>query len=64
MGKPETQHDTYSVVESTVNPLDKSAHWEAPRLRRLDALPRRRILNCSFDELVETSWDQAWQPDP
>lgn len=64
MGKPESQHDTYSLVEPTVDPLDKSDRWKAPRLRRLDDLPRRRILNCSFDELVETSWEKAWRPDP
>ena len=36
----------------------------SPRLRRLDALPQRQILNCSFDELVATSWDRAWRPVP
>lgn len=29
-----------------------------PRIRQLDSLPRRQILSCSFDELVETSWEK------
>ncbi len=34
---------------------------EAKR-RRLDELPRRKITTCSFEELVETSWEHAWEP--
>lgn len=26
-------------------------------------VPRRKILRCSFDELVATTWEDAWQPD-
>jgi hypothetical protein len=38
-------------------------HREAPpgRHRSLRALPKRRIMRCSFDELVATSWESAWQ---
>ncbi len=35
----------------------------APKRRRLEDLPRRQFLNCSFDELVATSWEHAWEPD-
>jgi len=31
-----------------------------PPRRKLDALPQRKILNGSFDELVEVSWADAW----
>lgn len=31
-----------------------------PRRRRLEDLPRRELLNCTFDELVATHWD--WEP--
>lgn len=36
---------------------------EGRRLRLAD-LPKRDGLNCTFDELVATSWDQEWNPDP
>ena len=32
--------------------------------RRLEGLPRRKLTTCSFDELVETSWENAWNPEP
>jgi len=32
-----------------------------PRLR-LEDLPQREALNCTFDELVETSWEHEWDP--
>lgn len=35
---------------------------EAPR-RRLADLPRRDIFKGSINELIETSWEDAWQPD-
>jgi hypothetical protein len=35
-----------------------------PKRRNLEDLPQRRIMNCSFDELVDTSWEKAWRPDP
>ena len=35
-----------------------------PRLRRLKDRPRRDGLNCSVDELVATSWEKEWNPDP
>lgn len=31
---------------------------------RLRDLPKRDGLNCTFDELVATSWEQEWNPDP
>lgn len=32
--------------------------------RDLSTIPRRRaLLNCTFDKLVETSWEDAWEPD-
>jgi prevent-host-death family protein len=33
-----------------------------PKRRRLGDLPRRQILNCSFDDLVATTWE--WEPAP
>lgn len=33
-----------------------------PRRRRLGDLPKRQILNGTFDELVATTWD--WEPGP
>lgn len=36
----------------------------APRARNLADLPRRRALNCTADELVATSWEDAWRPEP
>jgi hypothetical protein len=35
---------------------------DGPR-RRLDELRRREAITCTPDELVETRWDEAWQPD-
>jgi hypothetical protein len=36
-----------------------------PRRRlRLEDLPKRDGLNCTFDELVATSWEKEWRPDP
>ena len=32
--------------------------------RRLKDRPRRDGLNCTLDELVSTSWEKEWQPDP
>ncbi len=34
------------------------------RRLRLRDLPKRDGLNCTFDELVATSWEQEWNPDP
>jgi len=36
----------------------------APRRLRLKDLPKRDGLNCTFDELVATSWEHEWNPDP
>ena len=33
-----------------------------PKRRRLDELPRRKVTDCTFDELVATSWEHAWEP--
>jgi hypothetical protein len=33
-----------------------------PKRRRLDDLPRRKITTCTFDELVDTSWENSWEP--
>ncbi len=33
-----------------------------PKRRRLDNLPRKKITNCTFDELVATSWEDSWNP--
>jgi hypothetical protein len=33
------------------------------RRLRLEELPKREAINCSVDELVETSWEQEWSPD-
>ncbi len=29
---------------------------------QLENLPKRNALNCTPEELVETSWDQEWKP--
>jgi len=34
------------------------------QLRRLDGRPKRNVLACSVDELVATSWEKEWNPDP
>ncbi len=36
-----------------------------PKRQRLPlkSLPKRDGLNCTFDELVATSWEHAWNPD-
>ena len=34
-----------------------------PKRRRFEDAPRRKALNCSFDELVATTWEGAWKPD-
>ena len=34
------------------------------QLRRLDGRPKRNALACSVDELVATSWEKEWNPDP
>lgn len=31
-----------------------------PPDRRLDNLPKNQFRNCSFDELVATSWEDSW----
>lgn len=57
-------NETEAVGRIPVQETEKpETGGKAPRIRDLDSLPRRRILNCSFDELVETSWDKAWRPD-
>lgn len=33
-----------------------------PKRRRLEDLPRRKVTNCTFDELVATSWENSWEP--
>lgn len=33
---------------------------QEPKRRRFEDAPRHDVLNCSFEELVATSWDQAW----
>lgn len=32
--------------------------------RDLSKLPQRKAMNCTFDELVATTWAEAWNPDP
>lgn len=34
-----------------------------PRRRRFEDAPKRRVLNCSFDELVGTRWNESWKPE-
>lgn len=34
---------------------------DTPRLD-LDKLPKRRALNCTPDELINTSWEDEWKP--
>ena len=34
------------------------------RRRSLKDRPKRDGLNCTVDELVATSWEKAWNPDP
>lgn len=34
------------------------------RLRSLAERPQRDGLNCNLDELVATSWEKEWTPDP
>jgi hypothetical protein len=31
-----------------------------PKRRSFDDVPKRRARACSVDELVETSWEKAW----
>jgi antitoxin (DNA-binding transcriptional repressor) of toxin-antitoxin stability system len=31
-----------------------------PPVRKLDTLPQRKVLRCSVDELVGTSWAESW----
>ena len=31
--------------------------------RDLSKLPRRKAMNCTFDELVATSWEDSWDPE-
>lgn len=32
--------------------------------RRLKDRPKRHGLNCTIDELVSTSWEKEWKPNP
>jgi hypothetical protein len=32
--------------------------------RRLGDRPQRDGLNCTLEELVATSWEKSWEPDP
>ena len=32
--------------------------------RSFENAPKREVMNCSFDELVETSWENSWNQDP
>ena len=32
--------------------------------RRLKDRPKRDGLNCTIEELVATSWEKEWRPDP
>lgn len=34
-----------------------------PKRRRLGDLPRRKITRGSFDDLVDASWEDAWDAD-
>jgi len=34
-----------------------------PPQRKLEDLPKREVLGCPIDELIETSWEEHWQPD-
>lgn len=34
-----------------------------PRRHRFEDAPKRKALNCTFDELVATTWGEAWKPD-
>ncbi len=34
-----------------------------PGKRSFASAPKRQILRCSFDELVATSWEDAWNPE-
>lgn len=31
--------------------------------RKLENLPRRKVYNGTFDELVAISWESSWKPD-
>ena len=33
-----------------------------PKRHRFEDAPKRQALNCSFDELVDTTWENAWKP--
>lgn len=44
--------------------LPPEGNTASGRLLRLKDLPKRDGLNCTFDELVATSWEQEWNPDP
>ena len=46
-----------------LQPVAEEGNGETRKPLRLDDLPKRDGLNCSFDELVETSWAHAWRPD-
>lgn len=44
-------------------PSESGEASEGQRRLRLRDLPKRDGLNCTFDELVATSWEQEWSPD-
>lgn len=35
-----------------------------PKRLDLNLVVRRDVLNCTPDELVETSWEYEWKPEP
>lgn len=41
----------------------KVSEGATKRRLHLKDLPKRDGLNCTFDELVATSWEHAWNPD-
>ena len=34
-----------------------------PKRRRFEDAPKHQVLNCTYDELVDTSWEKTWNRD-
>jgi hypothetical protein len=61
MGKGTTAKDTDQILDDVLETGVPREVLKGPRSSlRLEDLPRREALNCTPEELVETSWN--WEP--